>query len=863
NEQRLTLQVADIEGQLIENQEQKRNAVNSLNHWQTETEQASASLETCREYHFSTNEHLPKVELEFREKQEKHNSCQRDLLLIEQALQQEENHHAHADRILRQLEVRRERLKLEVDTLPRVDHAALSQLQQEVEDLNNNYHQKDTALEQVAIRLSTASESKEQVAEKVQSIQQILTQIKARFDALQRLQMQLESNQALKTWLTKHQFEDMSRLWQGIQIVKGWEDALEAVLRERLNGAGFEKLEIVEQWNDDLPPGKWTLFQKVDEQPVKIAPHHQVGWKPILAYLTCVDLKIEPVLDEWLSNIYVVNDLHSGLLERRKLSLGEMLVTPEGHIFTAHSLTFFSPDSQLHGVLARQQELNQLGHEIKTLEVDLEEEKFQLVVAEQTCDELNETIISLRHDCELLKQQRHDLQLQIIKRSQSAEQTDKRRNQIEEELIEINKQLEVETLLKQEAQAKAADYAQQIVAFKDQLQELKRQWQSAESLLVEQRQLVQAAMEKLQEAIFHENTCQHKISDIEKTIQVISDNIQRLEESRGSLLVEQSNIDETKLNNQLQDCLSQRIKLEHTISEARNALEVVTNELQALEKARLVSEQKLHPLREAVNTSRLKEQEAHITELRYSEQLAEASADENALLPLLGDARKKTLQADIERLTAEIEALGAVNLAALDELQTLQTRETYLESQLNDLKDAVNTLENVIRQIDNETQERLLETFNSVNDNLGRVFPAIFGGGHAKLQLSSDEILDSGILLTAQPPGKKNSSIHLLSGGEKALTALALVFSLFQLNPAPFCLLDEVDAPLDDSNTGRFCELVKQMSKETQFMFISHNKITMEMAQQLIGVTMQEQGVSRIVAVDIDEAIRLNEAVVA
>lgn len=613
-----------------------------------------------------------------------------------------------------------------------------------------------------------------------------------------------------------------------------------------------------------MPPGKWTLFQVADEQSTKIASlNHQVGWKSIQAYLTYTNLKIAPVLNEWLSNIYVVNDLQSGLLERKKLTLGEMLVTPEGHIFTCHSLTFFSPDSQLHGVLARQQELSQLELEIKTRETDLDDEKFQLVVAEQTYDELSETIVSLRHDCEVLKQQCHDLQLQMMKRSQSAEQTGKRRNQIEDELLEINHQLEVETLHKQNAQTKVADYAQQIVVVKDQLLDLTRQWQSAEMLLMEQRQLVQDATEKLQEATLHENTCQHEINDIVKTIQVINENIHRLEENLGSLLVEQSKIDETKLNNQLQECLSQRINLEHRINDTRNELEAVTNELQSLEEARLTSEQKLHPLRESVNKSRLKEQEAHITENRYGEQLAEANADENALLPLLSEVSKKTLQVDIDRLTAEIEALGAVNLAALDELQVLQTRETYLESQLNDLKDAVNTLENVIRQIDYETQERLLETFNSVNDNLEHVFPAIFGGGHAKLLLSSDEILDSGILLTAQPPGKKNSSIHLLSGGEKALTALALVFSLFQLNPAPFCLLDEVDAPLDDSNTGRFCELVKKMSKETQFMFISHNKITMEMAQHLIGVTMQEQGVSRIVAVDIDEAIRLNEAVVA
>jgi chromosome segregation protein len=219
------------------------------------------------------------------------------------------------------------------------------------------------------------------------------------------------------------------------------------------------------------------------------------------------------------------------------------------------------------------------------------------------------------------------------------------------------------------------------------------------------------------------------------------------------------------------------------------------------------------------------------------------------------------LKAEINRINTEITALGAVNLAALEELEASQARKIYLDEQATDLKEAVITLENAIRQIDRETRERLMQTFDKVNTHLGELFTAIFGGGRARLVLSGEEILDAGMQLTAQPPGKKNNSIHLLSGGEKALTALALVFSLFQLNPAPFCLLDEVDAPLDDNNSIRFCDLVKRMSRETQFLFISHSKTTIQMAEQLIGVTMQEQGVSRIVTVDLDQAINSNNEI--
>jgi chromosome segregation protein len=222
--------------------------------------------------------------------------------------------------------------------------------------------------------------------------------------------------------------------------------------------------------------------------------------------------------------------------------------------------------------------------------------------------------------------------------------------------------------------------------------------------------------------------------------------------------------------------------------------------------------------------------------------------------------RPGALAAEINRLGEEIKALGAVNLAALEELESARARQEYLEAQSRDLNEAMATLEDAIRRIDRETRERLQHTFDEVNRHFSDLFPALFGGGHARLVLTGEEILDAGVQVTAQPPGKKNTTIHLLSGGEKALTALALVFAMFQLNPAPFCLLDEVDAPLDDHNTERFCELVRKMSQHSQFLFISHNKITMEIAQQLLGITMQEPGVSRVVAVDIEEAMKLSEA---
>ncbi len=295
---------------------------------------------------------------------------------------------------------------------------------------------------------------------------------------------------------------------------------------------------------------------------------------------------------------------------------------------------------------------------------------------------------------------------------------------------------------------------------------------------------------------------------------------------------------------------------ERALSDARAGLEHITDELRSLEEGRLAVEQALGPLRERITELRIKEQEAATHAEQYAQQIAEAGATREELAEQIEKrVRSSGMQAEIQRLTEEIAALGPVNLAALSELGTARERKDFLDAQAADLAQAVETLEAAIKRIDRETRDLLQGTFETVNRNFQEMFPALFGGGQAYLKLTGEEILDAGLQVFAQPPGKKNSSIQLLSGGEKALTAISLVFSLFKLNPAPFCLLDEVDAPLDDPNTERFCDLVKQMSAQTQFLFITHNKITMEMGQQLIGVTMQEPGVSRIVEVDIEAAM--------
>ena len=380
-----------------------------------------------------------------------------------------------------------------------------------------------------------------------------------------------------------------------------------------------------------------------------------------------------------------------------------------------------------------------------------------------------------------------------------------------------------------------------------------------EAALREQRERSQKAQHQLQEARFFNKTCTDKITDLEHNFKQIELALTQLEECSVRSHAELDSIEDGTSKQQLQEVLQKQQLGEQALAETRSLMEQAADKLHALERNRLSCEQKLHPLREKVGELSLKEQEMRLQYEKWEEHLQ--GADEAALLVLSESMSTKptTLQNELNRLNGDIEQLGAVNLAALEELQAAEERKTYLDIQAKDLADAVDTLEGAIRRIDKESRDLLMTTYNEVNRHLAEMFPVLFGGGDARLVLTGDEILDSGVQVMAQPPGKKNTSINLLSGGEKALTAIALVFSLFQLNPAPFCLLDEVDAPLDDTNTERLCKLIKKMAQQTQFIFISHNKITMELAQQLVGVTMQERGVSHLVAVDIEEAIRLRD----
>ena len=769
----------------------------------------------------------------------------------EQALRLAEADKGHAQRAIDMLIQRRGRLELDRQALGAPDPVLLA-ASQEVEARAADAL--DAAQEQL-LRLQAAvpeTESRLRNArESLQLAHRSLTETRARHDALVQLQAKVAQSGEIGDWLKSRGLAEVKPLWQTMQVEAGWETAVEAVLRERFS-ALLADPDVLRGALSKPPPAIVSLA--LDTGLTATPSSSRVGLR---AKVRCEDSRWATVLDEWLDDVTVAEDLAVvlPLLQGR-------CVSRAGHMLTPAGLTLYVPDSKTHGVIERQREIDELA---QLLDERAEAEQVAREVqqaAEQQLAEQQTQLSSARRTVQESQQALHAAHVDALKLTQAQVRFDERSAQINVDLGELARQEENETIRRERADEEAMVQRERLSEVRlqvDRALEIQRQRDVA---LREARALENQLGRDAQEAGFSERECLSKLEDNARAAATAVSQLTRIATELENSRVEVAGISDSVLQEQLHAALDTKQSKESALAERRNVLETAAIELRNLDEQRLRLEQGIEPLREKINDLKLKAQAAQLNEEQYRERLAEVhiltEADEEPFLEEFGrGVRDSVLQSEITRIGGEIEALGSVNLAALDELATARERKGFLDAQSSDLAEAIGTLEDAIRRIDRETREQLQDTYNTVNAHFGTLFPQLFGGGEARLILTGDEILDAGIQIMAQPPGKKNTTIHLLSGGEKALTAIALVFAMFQLNPAPFCMLDEVDAPLDDSNTVRFCELVKRMSANTQFIFISHNKIAMEMAQQLIGVTMQEQGVSRVVEVDIQEALRL------
>ncbi len=789
-------------------------------------------------------------------------SLRHELGSAEQQLKVEETRKASALRALDALAQRRARLESErhalaapdLEALARAEAAAelaqnqLAAMQEEIDHAN-------AEIPQLLAALRVAQDAERQASRE-------LTETRARFDALSRIQKQAAAPGAMADWMRRHGFNEARPLWQVLRVEAGWETAVESVLRERFNALRLLDASAALPACESDVPGSVSFAWPGARPPADIA-----AGAPGVALLDLIRVDSDEwraVFAGWLAGLRAVEDVREWLGSSGDLAPGACLVDRKGRELTRCGLSLIRPEAGTHGVLERQREIEELESKIAELEMRAESCHDAMTSAEMRAQAAQERAAQLRRDLQGLQQAAHREQLALVQLGQARARFDERAGQIGRDIGEIDQHIQGERDHVAAAVAEESRQDELAEQLRERLEAAEEIAQTQESNLRGLRAQEQQAAREVQEASFSERECRAKLDENARMRAQAEELVARSEHERDASEAERAGLEDGPVRDMLEQALMLREARETALAACRDALEQAAAELRALDDARVQAEQALRPLNEALADWRLKQQAAELGQQQYEERLAEIEFNEADYLARLATAPKDaTLNREINRLSRELAELGAVNLAAVEELTAAEERKGYLDAQTADLVEAITTLEDAIRRIDKETREQLQETYNTVNRHFGELFPQLFGGGEANLVLTGDEILDAGIQIVARPPGKKNSTIHLLSGGEKALTAIALVFSFFQLNPAPFCLLDEVDAPLDDANTERFCNMVKRMSAITQFMFISHSKITMEMARQLVGVTMQEQGVSRVVEVDIEEALRLAETVEA
>ena len=829
-------------------------------HWTAEAEAAALKALEGAAIAAEHASRLPDAENSARSAQAALASARGSVMQTEQQLQVEGVHQSNAQRALEALIGRRDRLRMEQNGLNRPDQPAIERKREELLRREAELAEREEQLAALEDGLPGSTAERDAAQSLLQAQSRETHELEARIAALKDLQEKVQKSGKLQPWLERHELARLPRLWQRLHVEPGWETAIEAVLRERLSSLEIRNLDWVKAFFNDPPPAKLAF---VTIEAVEAAASVPAGLRPLITQLRIDDANLRGLLAEWLGGCYIADSTDDAFAGRASLPPRAVFVTQAGHMIGRQTVAFHAADSEQAGMLARQNEIENLALAIKAKHLHLDEARANVARSESALTRLTSHLTEMRPAAQAARQRLHELQLDVVKEQQALARYQETAGRIKSALDEIAAQEEIEEARLAEAGEMFSRLDGDVALAQEALEVARVATEAADALLASERETVRQSEREAQEAEFHARQCRSKIAELENSGRGIVAQLDRLRSQSAQVQAELEGLDDAVVQNGLQAALDSRLEREQALARVRTELDGLTAQLRGMDEERLKSEQKLEPLRNRLGDLRLKEQAARLAQEQSAQLLLEANADEAPLLPRLEGARVGVLASDLGRLVQEIAALGAVNLAALDELTAAGERKGFLDAQFNDLTEAVATLEDAIRKIDRETRELLKETFDQVNRHFGELFPALFGGGEAKLIMTGDEILDAGVQVMAQPPGKKNASIHLLSGGEKALTATSLVFAMFRLNPAPFCLLDEVDAPLDDPNTERFCQLVKKMAEDTQFVFISHNKITMEMAHQLIGVTQQELGVSRIVAVDMDAAVRLREPVAA
>ncbi len=756
----------------------------------------------------------------------------------------------HLEKSQDRLKERIERLRKEQESLDSGPLAQeMRQLEEQVEQYRGQSEENELRSESLQEDINRMRRENGDRGRQLDEAREKLQTLKGRRTSLEALQKAaMGDDGAVSDWLNRHELDAEPRLADQVQVDEGWEKALEAVLGDSIQAVAVSGFDQLGEWLDDLSHGRVALVSPSATTAAgsksTLLREHVQGQAP----------------EGLLAGVYVADNLDAALTLRGQLDAHESVVTRDGICLGPDWLKVAKEEDQEAGILERRRELEQLEGEIETLQATVDDLKEQLESTREQIGELEEEREEVQRQASRINRELGEINAQVSARQVRLEQITMRRERLGRELEETNDQHAQEQEQMKEARAVLAESLDAMEADSGQREALLSRRDELRLRLDEARQKARHDRDQSHHLAMEVQGARTQADSLRQNLSRLESQVQALAE-RKALLEEQTNEGDepgTELQMQLEEKLEVRLEAEHKLTEARRELEAVDHEMRNLEGQRGQFERQAQEIRSTMDQKRMQWQDLTTRRQTVAEQLGEHNFDLDTVLENLPeDANEQEWAREMDMIGQRISRLGQINLAAIDEYQQQSERKNYLDSQNGDLEDALNTLENAIRKIDRETRARFKEYFDRINRGLQELFPKVFGGGHAYLELTGDDLLDTGVTIMARPPGKRNSTIHLLSGGEKALTALSLVFSIFQLNPAPFCLLDEVDAPLDDANVGRFCNLVSEMSAKVQFIYITHNKIAMEMAATLMGVTMHEPGVSRLVSVDVEEAAEM------
>jgi len=757
----------------------------------------------------------------------------------------------HLERQSLQQERRLERRRLEQDGL------ADARLEEEWEALRLAEEDAAAALGQAQDELAEwdaaiagQRETQRRLTAELHAVRESIQTCRGRLASLELLQETAlgRRQQAVVEWLQDQGLEQAPRLLERLAVEPGWEQATETALGLHLEAVCVGSLEAVGATLAELPQGSLSLFETV-----------AVAGQPVRDQAILHKIQAPWPLHSLLGGVRAAADLEEALARRGELAEHESWITPDGVWLGRHWLRLSRRPED--GVLIREREIQSLtaaqageAAALQQGEAALEQTRTRLLELEDGRG-VRQAEVNEGH-------RRHArLQEQLKALAARREQWAIRRDAVQEERLELLQQADQDREALSEARLRLKEALARMEELTGERKRLTSERDRLQAALEECRAQAETARGQVQQQAVAAAACRVNLDATRQALSRLQTQQDRLLERREALTADRVAGDDPVLKTQLEKQLEHRIRAEERLTEARRTVANQEAALRELEQTRQAGERRIQERREVLEAQRLAMRETSVRRQTLVDQLGELGVElAGVLADLPAEADESRWQERLDRQAVRIQRLGAINLAAIDEFTQLSERQRYLDAQNEDLVEALTTLENAIRKIDRETRSRFRDTFERVNQGLQALFPRLFGGGQAYLELTGDDVLEAGVTVMAQPPGKRIGNIHLLSGGEKALTAVALVFAIFQLNPAPFCLLDEVDAPLDDANVGRFGELLREMSEQVQFIFITHNKITMEIARHLSGVTMHEPGVSRLVAVDVDEAMRLAAA---